>query len=78
MEPAHQEDRQCRERLAMRLGAEVGRQRHLADVEFEPPDHPAEGVNENRDLLEGEAESLGGDGAILEGAVVPLGSGHRP
>ena len=78
VEGAHQEDRQRGEALAVRSRADVGRQRHLADVEFHPAHHAAEGVDQHRDFLEREVEAHGPDGAVLQGAVAPLGAGDGP
>jgi hypothetical protein len=71
-----QERRDGGERHAVRLRDQVRRQRHLADVELEIPDHPAERLDEDRDLLEVERGALRYDGAVLECLVVPLGARH--
>ena len=84
MEGAHQEHRDRGHRLAVRPGADIGRDRHLADVEFVAAHHAAERGDERIDLLELGLESLGLDGAVLERLVVALragdgnqlGSGH--
>ena len=76
MEGAHQEDRQRREPLPMRPGADVGGDRHLADVELEPAHHAPEGVDERIHLHEIEFEAARPHGAVLEGLVVALRAGH--
>jgi hypothetical protein len=52
MEPADQEYRQGSERLALGLRAQVRGEGHLAHVELQPPDHPAERLNDDRYLFE--------------------------
>ena len=85
VERAHQEDRHRGHRLAVRLGADVGGDRHLADVELVAAHHAAERGNERIDLFEREFEGLGLDRAVLQRLVVALragdglelGFGHR-
>src|SRR2546430_3668029 len=36
--------------LSIRLRADVGRHRQLADIEFQPPYHPAECLNQDRNI----------------------------
>ena len=74
VEAAHQERRDGGERHAVRLGGQVRRQRHLADVELQGAHHAAEALDEDRDLLELEGRAVRGDGAVLERAVVALGA----
>src|SRR4029077_12077384 len=62
-------------RLAVRPGADVGGDRHLADVELVPPHHAAERGDERVDLLEIESEGPRLDAAVLERPVVALGAG---
>ena len=75
VERAHQEHRHRGHRLAVRLGADVGGDRHLADVELVAAHHAAERGDQRIDLLELEFEGLRLDGAVLERLVVALGAG---
>jgi CubicO group peptidase (beta-lactamase class C family) len=77
VERADGEDRQRGERLAVRPRAQVGGERHLADVELQPPDHPAERRDQARHLLELEREPPRGDGPVLQGAGHCVRAGHR-
>ena len=78
MKRPHQEDWQCRKTYAMFACAEVSRQRHFANVEFELTDHATKRVREHRHFLEIEFETRRHDRAILQGSVVALGAGHSP
>jgi hypothetical protein len=78
VEAAHQERRDRGELHPVRLRDEVGGEGHLADVELEGADHAPEALDEDRDLLEVEAEPGGGDGPVLERCVVALGAGDGP
>jgi len=60
MEGTHQKHRRRRHALAVCLGADIGRDRHLADVEFEPAHHAAERIDQRIDLDEVELEAMGG------------------
>ena len=75
MERAHDEHRDRGHRLAVRLGADVGGDRHLADVELVAPHHAAERGDDRIDLLEVEHEGLRLDGAVLQRPVVALRAG---
>jgi hypothetical protein len=59
----------------VRLGADVGGDRHLADVELIASHHATERGDERIDLDEIEREGARLDGAILERAVIALGAG---
>jgi hypothetical protein len=59
----------------MLAGAQVRCDRHLADVELQAAHHPAEAVDENRNLLEVEREAVRFDRAVFEGGVVALSAG---
>ena len=78
VERPHQEDRHRRHGLAVGLGADVGGDRHLADVELVAAHHAAERGDERIDLLERELEGLGLDGAVLQRPVVALRAGDGP
>ena len=75
VEGAHEEHRHRGHRLAVRLGADVGGDRHLADVELAAAHHAAERGDERIDLLELELEGLRLHRAVLERAVVALRAG---
>ena len=75
MERAHQEHRHRGHAFAVRLGADVGGDRHLADVELEPAHHAAERGDERLDLDEVEREGPRLDAAVLERLVVALRAG---
>ncbi len=75
VEGAHQEHGHRGHALAMRPGADIGRDRHLADVELEPAHHPSEGGDQRIDLLEREGKRLRFDAAVLERPVVTLRAG---
>src|SRR5262249_47505406 len=85
VERAHQKDRHRGHRFAVSLGADIGGDRHLADVEFVAPHHAAERGDEGIDLLEIEREGARLDRAVLERPVVALAAsdgfelefGHR-
>src|SRR5690606_26414588 len=65
------------EALAVGLGAQVGGERHLADVELLRANHAPEGLHQHRYLDEVELEALGRDPAVLQGLIVALRSSHR-
>ncbi len=75
MERPHDEHRDRRHRLAVRFGADVGRDRHLADVELVAPHHAAERRDDRIDLFECEHARLRLDGAVLQRLVVALRTG---
>src|SRR5262249_3677238 len=75
VERAHQKDRHRGHRFAVGLGADVGGDRHLADVEVVAAHHAAERGDEGIDLLEIEGEGARFDGAVLERLVVALAAG---
>ena len=77
MKRPHQKDRQRREAFAVFLRAQVGRDRHLADIEFMPADHAAERVDEDGDVDEIELEGLRRNRAVLERLIVALGASDR-
>jgi len=77
VESPHQKYRDRRHRLAMRTRADVGRDRHLGDVELVAAHHAAERGNDRIDLQELGLERLGLDGAVLEGLVVALRAGDE-
>ncbi len=61
--------------LPCSLGADIGRDRHLADVELVAAHHAAERGDDRIDLHEVELEGLGLHRAVLERLVVALGAG---
>ena len=73
MKIAHQKDRQRGEFDAMGLGADVGGQRHLADIVSHFPHHPAKRMDQDGDLLEFEIEIRQGYPAFLQRPIVALG-----
>src|SRR6476646_217574 len=75
VERAHQEDRHGGHGFAVGLGTDVGRDRHLADVELIAAHHAAERSNERIDLFERKFEGLGLDRAVLQRPVVALRAG---
>jgi hypothetical protein len=75
VECPHQEDRHRGHGFAVRLGADVGGDRHLADVELVAAHHAAEGGDERIDLFECESEGPGLDGTVLERTVIALRAG---
>ena len=81
IEGAGQEDGDSGKALAVGAGTETGRQRHLRDIELEPPHHAAEYHRHGGDLNVLQVEHRGGDGAILQGrgmAIVSYrGTQHR-
>src|SRR5262249_48272898 len=70
-----QKDRHRGHGFAMGFGADVGSDRHLADVEFVAPHHAAERGDEGIDLFELEREGARLDRAVLERPVVALAAG---
>ena len=66
VERAHREDGYRGERLAVRAGAQVRRDRHLRDVELEAAHHAAERLDDLRHLFELEIERARRDGAVLQ------------
>src|SRR5260370_4886938 len=52
MKSAHYEDRQCDVRCAACARDHVGSRRHLADVELNAPNHPAERLDDRHDFDE--------------------------
>ena len=77
MELPHQRHRDRRHRLAVLPRADVGRDRHLADVELGGPHLPTERGDQRVDLDELRLERCRLDDALLERAVVALGAGDR-
>jgi hypothetical protein len=75
MKRAHQEHRHRSHGFAVRPGADVGRDRHLADVELVPAHHAAERINKDRHFDEVEREGPRLDAAVLERLVVALRAG---
>jgi hypothetical protein len=75
MKGAHQKHRYRRHSLAVRPGTDVGRDRHLADVELEAAHHAPECGDERIDLYELEGKGRRLDAAVLERLVVALGAG---
>jgi hypothetical protein len=72
METSHEEDRQRRQALPMFLGAEIGRDRKLADIERLLANHEAERADERVDLFEVEGVIPRRDRPVLQRGVVPL------
>ncbi len=66
MQAAQQHDRQCGDRLAVGPRLSVGRQRDLAQVEFQSTCHSAEGTGDRIDLDEVEANAVRTHCALLE------------
>ena len=52
VERAHGEHRDSRERLSVRARTDVGRDRHLGNVELQPTHHSAKRLNDLRYFLE--------------------------
>ena len=75
VERPHQKHRHRGHGFAVGLGADVGGDRHLADVEVVAAHHAAERGDERIDLLEIEGEGARLDGAVLERLVVALAAG---
>ena len=74
MKGAHDKHGDGRDRFAVFLRADVGGDRHLADVKFGAAHHTPERRDQRIDLLERKRECPRRDGAILERLVVALGA----
>ena len=74
VEVAHQENRQRRELHPVRLRADIGGQRHFADVVGHFPHHPAERMHQHRHFLEIQLEIGQRNIAFLQRAVIALGA----
>src|SRR5205085_1535488 len=72
MECAYQEYGNCGHPLSVRARADIGGNRHLADIEFQPPNHAAEGIDQWIHLDKLQLEVFWSDGSILEGLIVAL------
>ena len=75
VELAHDGHRDGGEFLAVGLGADIGGDRQLANVEFARPHLAAEGGDQRIDLDEFKAEGLRLHGPVLQGPVVALRAG---
>ena len=72
MKRTHEKYRQRGKSLAIGSRADVGGERHLANIEPQPANHSAEGIGENRDFLELELAHRRRDRALLERTIVAL------
>ena len=80
VEVAGHEHRDGGERLVVGAGADIGRERHLADVVFQPPAHSPHGRHDLVDRNVVECRPARGHSAVLEGlgqSVVAKGDGQR-
>jgi hypothetical protein len=77
MESPDEENRQRREPFFISARADVGRERHLADVELFSSHHAAKGIDERFDLFEIEFERLRSNGPVLQGMIISLRSKYR-
>src|SRR3984957_11129636 len=77
MESPDEENRQRREPFSISARADVGRERHLADVELFSSHHAAKGIDERFDLFEVEFERLRSNGPVLQGLIISLRSKYR-
>jgi hypothetical protein len=55
------------------LGADIGGNRHLADIEFEAAHHAAERLDDHRDVFEFEIDALWLDRAVFQGTRMSQG-----
>ena len=72
IEVSCQKDRKGSEALVMRLGAKVGRQGHLRDVELEVAHHSTEDHRHRGNLRMLHLEHGRADAAVLQGDCVPI------
>ena len=80
VEISRHEHRDRGERQAGRAGADIGRERHLADVEFEPAAHAAHHRDDLLDLDQVQVEPPKFDACLFDGlgqAIIAQRNGQR-